>query len=201
MALIFFVRTLEENQKKIIEERDTYFVEAESLRRNATPRPNWEMCADYVAGGAARWKQLSEGKTTQQKVKVLLNEISGAASSENTGAEYFDGLGTSELVPSHLRYEGQVRNRRLGKRDAALLIREIWRHKMAKDSEDENVIRSNLSEFVRDYLNSRFPAESMVAEWAYNLKDACQRYSHDPKIGMFGFILSGDVGDLNFIQK
>ncbi|CAD5115419.1 DgyrCDS4394 [Dimorphilus gyrociliatus] len=181
--------------KKTVEERDEYFVNAESLRRSATPRPDWESCADYVAGGATRWKQLSDGKTSKQKVKVLLNEISGAASSDNTGAEYFDGLGTSELIPSYLQYEGKVRNRRLGKRDAALLIKDIWRQKMVKDSENDDNIRSNMADFVKDYLNSRFPAESMVAEWAYNMRDACQRYSHDQKIGLFGFILSGDADE------
>ena len=38
-------------------------------------------------------------------------------------------------MPKFLRYEGQVRNRRLGKRDTSLLIKDIWQEKAAHDAE------------------------------------------------------------------
>ena len=50
-----------------------------------------------------------------------------------------------------------------------------------------------MDEFVRDYLNNRFSLEEMVAEWAYNLHDACQRYAHNQPIGLFGRILTREV--------
>ena len=37
-----------------------------------------------------RWKELSEGKTSDQIVDILLSEISGD-SADAGGAEYFDG--------------------------------------------------------------------------------------------------------------
>ena len=40
-----------------------------------------------------------------------------------------------EGVPKYLQYEGKVRNRRLGKRDCLLLIKDIWREKAAHDAE------------------------------------------------------------------
>jgi hypothetical protein len=43
--------------------------------------------------------------------------------------------GTGPGVPKYLQYEGRVRNRRLGKRDCTLLIRDIWREKAANDAE------------------------------------------------------------------
>ena len=43
--------------------------------------------------------------------------------------------GTGPEVPKFLRFEGQVRNRRLGKRDTALLIKDIWQEKAAHDAE------------------------------------------------------------------
>jgi len=43
--------------------------------------------------------------------------------------------GTGPEVPKFLRYEGQVRNRRLGKRDTSLLIKDIWQEKAAHDAE------------------------------------------------------------------
>lgn len=38
-------------------------------------------------------------------------------------------------MPKFLRFEGQVRNRRLGKRDTSLLIKDIWQEKAAHDAE------------------------------------------------------------------
>ena len=54
-------------------------------------RPEWEKCQDFVAGGAMRWQELSEGKTSDQMVDVLLAEISGASGPDSGGAEYFEG--------------------------------------------------------------------------------------------------------------
>ena len=43
--------------------------------------------------------------------------------------------GTGPEVPKYLSFDGPVRNRRLGKRDALLLIRDMWREKAAADAE------------------------------------------------------------------
>ena len=69
------------------------------MRKNRLPydrmcvRPVWSRCADYMAGGAERWKTLSEGKTSNQLVGVLLNELqSHGGGSVGEEAAYFDGL-------------------------------------------------------------------------------------------------------------
>ena len=54
-------------------------------------RPDWNKCADFVAGGTTRWRELSEGKTSSELVDVLLAEIAGGGGAETGGAEYFDG--------------------------------------------------------------------------------------------------------------
>lgn len=41
--------------------------------------------------------------------------------------------GTGPTVPKYLRFDGPVRNRRLGKRDCLLLIGDIWREKTVHD--------------------------------------------------------------------
>jgi len=53
-------------------------------------RPNWSRCADFIGGGEERWKTLSDGKTSDQIVDVLLAEIQGKM--VNTDNEYFEGL-------------------------------------------------------------------------------------------------------------
>lgn len=46
-------------------------------------------------------------------------------------------------MPKFLRYEGQVRNRRLGKRDTSLLIKDIWQEKAAHDAEVREIIQAH----------------------------------------------------------
>lgn len=54
--------------------------------------------------------------------------------------------------------------------------------------------RDDLGEFLYQYLQRRFGVENMIIEWGYNLYDACGRYSHDPRIGLFYGILQKEVG-------
>lgn len=54
-------------------------------------RPDWEKCADVVSGGVVRWKELSDGKTSNDLVDVLLSEIQAGGPVDSGGAEYFDG--------------------------------------------------------------------------------------------------------------
>ncbi|XP_064611191.1 translin-associated factor X-interacting protein 1-like isoform X2 [Liolophura sinensis] len=181
--------------KQIVQQRDEFYVESEKLRRNATPRPDWDRCADYVQGGVMRWKELSEGKTSNELVDVLLQEMASGGVGDGGGAEYFDGQGTGPEVPPYLRCEGHVRNRRLGKRDCALLIKDIWREKSAQDAESPDGKRSSLAEFLYTYLTRKFGLEQMVVEWGYNLHDALQRYSHDESLGLFWGVLTGEVDE------
>jgi hypothetical protein len=54
-------------------------------------RPDWDKCADFVNGGITSWKDLSQDKSTNECVDVLLNEIAAGDGSDACGAEYFDG--------------------------------------------------------------------------------------------------------------
>lgn len=54
-------------------------------------RPDWEKCADNVRGGATRWQELSEGKTSNELVDVLLTELASGEVVDTGGVEYFDG--------------------------------------------------------------------------------------------------------------
>ena len=40
-------------------------------------RPKWERCASIIEGGVERWNELSIGKTSNELVDILLNEIIG----------------------------------------------------------------------------------------------------------------------------
>ncbi|XP_066860450.1 translin-associated factor X-interacting protein 1 isoform X3 [Anser cygnoides] len=68
-------QTLLEIQRETAEERDNFFTELQQAQRSCTPRPNWAKCSEVIPGGADRWGCLAEGKTSDQLVDVLLEEI------------------------------------------------------------------------------------------------------------------------------
>ncbi|XP_074645033.1 translin-associated factor X-interacting protein 1-like [Tubulanus polymorphus] len=177
--------------KQVTQQRDEFYAECETLRRSATPRPDWEKCADHVT----KWKDLSENKTSNQLVDVLLNEIAGGSMGAADATENFEGRGTEEGVPEHLRFEGEVRNRKIAKRDCALLVQDIWKEKLESDNQCTDGTRRSMPDFVAQYLKRIFGLEQMVIEWGYNLHDACERYAHDERLGTFYGILTGDVDE------
>ena len=59
-------------------------------------RPHWEKCAQYVEGGTDRWNELSQNRSSDELVDVLLAEMTGQdiaiiQAGVSTGAEYFQG--------------------------------------------------------------------------------------------------------------
>ena len=62
-----------------------------SANHSSPPRPDWDKCSEAVRGGMARWKELSEGKTSNDLVDVLLTEMASGEVVDTGGAEYFDG--------------------------------------------------------------------------------------------------------------
>ncbi|KAK4301082.1 hypothetical protein Pmani_026752 [Petrolisthes manimaculis] len=169
----------------LVNERDQLSEENQALRRSATPRPDWNRVAEYVEGGISRWRELSSGRTSDQMVDILISELTGSQLS--TSSEFIDGKGMEPGVPAYLRYEGSVRNRRLGKRDLLPIIEDIWRHKRRLDNTDP------LELFVDQYFKERYHLEEVRAEWCYSLADACQRLAHEEQVGLFWGILCGQV--------
>jgi hypothetical protein len=189
--------TLLEVHKQVLQQRDDYYIDSETLRRTATPRPNWNHCGDFVAGGPDHWHQLIEGKTSEQIVDILITELQEAASNTNLGkVDAFDGLGTGEDVPLYLRFEGTVHNRHPSKRDCALLIRDIWRQKGRHDAQQRvSGQREKLSDYMYTYLRHTFGLEQIAIEWGYSLRDAVQKYSVEPRIGLFYKILIDEADE------
>lgn len=64
--------------------------EWELMKATSTPRPDWDKCGMVIDGGNDRWKVLSSGKSSNQLVEILLNELVGGNSSGGT-TEFFIG--------------------------------------------------------------------------------------------------------------
>ena len=54
--------------------------ESDTLKRSATPRPDWSRCADVVYGGGTRWGELATGKRSSELLAILIDELDGASS-------------------------------------------------------------------------------------------------------------------------
>lgn len=85
-------------------------------------------------------------KTSQEKLIVLLNEFTGGGNDEESGSlaqnstvpEQLSPRGEGENIPFHLRSSRPVKNRRLTRRDVALLIQEIWTERRLSDKQVNN---------------------------------------------------------------
>ncbi|XP_027703314.1 translin-associated factor X-interacting protein 1 isoform X2 [Vombatus ursinus] len=87
----------------IVRDRDEFSRDLQEIQRTSTPRPNWSKCEDVVSGGQERWQFLSQGKSSDQLVNVLLEEIGSGLLRER---ETFQGLKekTSTLARFFLDY-------------------------------------------------------------------------------------------------
>jgi len=174
----------------VCRQRDELNQECETLRRSATPRPDWNICFEMFTGSMDEWTEMIRGKTSAQLMEMVVNRCSGNDTSDT--AEYFEGKGKGVEVPAYLRFEGKVRNRRLGRRDTALLIKDIWREKIAGGDEKKQMA---MSDFAAEYLKEKFPIETMWIEWAYNLHDALGRLYRYPQIETFRRVVAGEMDE------
>ncbi|RDD47069.1 Translin-associated factor X-interacting protein 1 [Trichoplax sp. H2] len=189
--------TLQTVYKQVLDQRNNFAHECDILRRSATPRPDWSKCAPYIEGGNERWTVISQDRTSDQLVDILLAEIAGADPTNIGAVEYFEGLGLDESIPRYLRYEGKIRNFRTKKKDVLYFINELWEEKAKYDTKNySNGNHSDIQEFIYEYLKKRHDDDNLIVEWGYNLHYACQRLSKDPQIGLFYNILSGEVDEI-----
>lgn len=68
---------------QVVQQRDQYYMDLEGLKRNATPRPDWYKCAEYIYGGLPRWQAIAVGKSSEEMLQILLQEMTGADSDVN----------------------------------------------------------------------------------------------------------------------
>ncbi|XP_068620516.1 translin-associated factor X-interacting protein 1-like [Battus philenor] len=170
-ALEIRSRRLAAQKKSLVEELEEIKERCRELERAGTPRPQWEVCADFIVGGWDRWCQLAGGLSSRDILRVLLKELGPAAETEHL--EYFDGLGTDPAVPPYLRYEGKVRNLRLSRREVSVIINDIWRSKLQRRD-------LPMQDHVTKYFEERYQQAAARAEWAYNVCAGAERLLDEP---------------------
>ena len=45
------------------------------MREGGTPRPDWIRCGHFVEGGNTRWNRLMVGKSSNQLLDILLDDM------------------------------------------------------------------------------------------------------------------------------
>uniref|UniRef100_A0A8C8B4U5 Translin associated factor X interacting protein 1 n=1 Tax=Otus sunia TaxID=257818 RepID=A0A8C8B4U5_9STRI len=118
--------------REAAEERDNFRAELQRARHDCTPRPNWAKCSEVIPGGAERWGWLAEGKTSDELVDVLLEEI-GTGLLKQINA--FSGWGKGDTVPVYLRHKGEVKNKKLTKKDMVNILKDVWKEKIALEQQ------------------------------------------------------------------
>ena len=121
---------------ELIDERNEYYDDWQQNRAVLTPRPDWDKVSNVIDGHMDRWKLLATGKSSDQLVDVLLQEIIDG--NQTTIDEYpqlpandqecFQPVVADASALPFLRAPKEMRlvNRRLRRRMAGLLIKEIW---------------------------------------------------------------------------
>ena len=122
--------TLQSLYKDTLAQRDSLSDELNKVKRSATPRPDWERCASYIDGGSERWSAVSEGRSSDRKVDILLAQIAGVDVSEIRKDDVLQGQGTGEGIPRHLRTDGSVKHRHMNQSEANLMINGFWHHRL-----------------------------------------------------------------------
>ncbi|KFR02965.1 Translin-associated factor X-interacting protein 1, partial [Nipponia nippon] len=181
--------TLLEIHRETAEERDNFCAELQRVQHNCTPRPNWEKCSEVIPGGADRWGCLAEGKTSDQLVHVLLEEIGTAALKETN---VFPGWGKGDKVPVYLRHEGEVKNKKLTKKDVVNILKDVWKEKIALEQQTGK--RSSLPEFFLSYLQEKY-GDAAAMEWSYTLYENMRLCRSNHVLSSFYDMLTGKVGE------
>nr|XP_028595568.1 translin-associated factor X-interacting protein 1 isoform X3 [Podarcis muralis] len=189
--------TMLDIHKQVSEERDKFYNDLINVQRSSTPRPSWEKCADVIADGAERWSALSEGKTSDQLVDVLLEEIGAGLLRER---DTFVALGRSEKVPVYLRCDGVVRNKKLTKKEIVTILKEIWKEKIASDQQKLQLSllqkgkQSSFPEFFLNFFQKRY-GDAPAFDWTYSVYENIKLYKSNEAMSLFHQILTGELDE------
>ncbi|XP_071785996.1 translin-associated factor X-interacting protein 1-like [Asterias amurensis] len=189
--------TLLEVNKQVLTQRDEFYSELEVLKRSATPRPDWDRCAPFMEGGEERWATIAKDKSSDGKVELLLKELAG----DGEGLAFFEPKGTGEDVPLYLQTDIKVRNREISKGDALELIKEVWAAKNKQESQKEDGSVGPMDAFLAEFLDDRFRDKKMIAEKAYNLHDALERYEDEGLCSLFYQVLKNEISEDVYNQQ
>merc|ERR1719219_436284 len=182
-----------ELQRDVQKERDDYFKQADLLRKDATPRPNWKELAAAWPEGCDDWDAKTTGQSTADHVQFIAKHFQ-----KNDTVNILPVRGLDEHVPRHLRYNGDqvttpecntIFNRNFDRVEVSTWIDRIWAAKVA-----EKGVEDNLADVLLNVLKANFNnCDGVVYEFAYSLDYGLEKFGDEPHIKLFGDILYNRV--------
>eukprot|EP01135_Chromosphaera_perkinsii_P002275 Nk52_evm61s221 gene=Nk52_evmTU61s221 len=204
---------LQKDHAEVKSQRDQLLREKQRMKRVGTPRPDWDRVSEFLTGSANRWRKLSEGKTSQEKMelvckelRVMTDQLSGKVLIQKSEDGMFEPLGTEPYIPKYLRTNAKVNNKNIKKRDCEMMIKDIWKEKAVYDSMGKK--REQMDNYLYTYLQKKFGAfPNVIVEAAYNLVNGCQMYDYDADVELFYKVLTGELDEevyhdqMNMVSK
>ncbi|KAI8816436.1 uncharacterized protein EV422DRAFT_293783 [Fimicolochytrium jonesii] len=164
-------------------------------RKEEDKYPDWQYIESMCPAGIRQYELTCKDKDYNDSIILLIREIlrlkssqpaarvadSGQMGFTETEPRFFVGLGLNASVPKHLRYKGKIRNRQLSRKNLCLLLRDVWTAKAVYDATNaakskRGAVRSTLADFLYAYLKKRFGSQDIVAEFGYNIHEACKKH-------------------------
>uniref|UniRef100_A0A8C9QB83 Translin associated factor X interacting protein 1 n=1 Tax=Spermophilus dauricus TaxID=99837 RepID=A0A8C9QB83_SPEDA len=174
-----------------LKERDQFFSELQEIQRTSTPRPNWTKCEDVVAGGQERWHMLAADKNSDQLVDVLLEEIGEGLLREK---DSFPGLGYGETIPTFLRFDGPVENKKPSKKEVVNILKDAWKERLAQEQKEK------FPDFFFNFLEHRFGPSDAIA-WAYTIFENIKLFHTNEVMSQFYAVLMGKRTESVYINQ
>ncbi|XP_040592510.1 translin-associated factor X-interacting protein 1 isoform X2 [Mesocricetus auratus] len=174
-----------------LKERDQFHFELQEIQRTSTPRPDWTKCEGIIVGGPERWLMLAEGKNSDQLVDVLLEEIGSGLLREK---DFFPGLGFGESVPSFLRFDGSVENKKPSKKEVVNLLEDAWKERLAEEQKE------SFQDFFFNFLERRFGISDAIA-WAYTIFENIKLFRSSEIMSQFYAVLMGKMTESVYINQ
>ena len=165
--LVNSITALDKKIEEYEERVDELEQELEELRDGGTPRPDWQRCGNIVEGGSDRWRKVLKGKTSDQLMGLLLDDISQL---RRANRDWLEGRGTGYKVPAYLRYDGQVKNLNIDMKMVCEIIADVLKAK------EERHVGISMPQFLYQYLNLKYSTETLQMEFSYNLVDGLERF-------------------------
>ena len=145
------------------------------------------------------WKRKKDGKVDTSEITSITSVTTQKTDLKDTNKSamfYFVGRGVDPEIPKFLRFNGRVRNRHMSKADIERTVKIVWIRKEQSRNKD------HLADFFHTYLQDEFgPSQTIIAEQAYNIVHALERYNHDADCDMFLKILMGELPEQSFVDQ
>lgn len=76
---------MRDHAKKLEEKIQEIVQELEANRESNTPRPEWDKCGALIEGGAERWRDISDNKSSSHLLEILISELDTNSKSDFNG--------------------------------------------------------------------------------------------------------------------